>query len=179
MSTLQFSLFFAALLVGYLLVHVRLVRFERYLEEVAGLKQMNERLERVAQSIERVRLDRTEQALSLLHEDLGAVVEACGRVERAVRRNADSVVVPTVPVGTSVESTSIARRICDSVTDRLLALGYRNLRVLSDLTNATLEDRTEITVECEKRQTSYKGKVVAQNGAVVDLQLQSVNQAFP
>ncbi len=179
MSTLQFSLFFAALLIGYVLVHVRLGRFERYLQEVAGLKQLNERLERVAQSIERVRLERTEQALALLHEDLGGVAEACARVERAVRRSGENAPAAVTVAAPTSEPVSAPARVRDAVTDRLLALGYRNLRVLSDLANASLDERIEVTVECEKSQLSYKGKVVVQNGAVVDMQLQSVNQAFP
>ena len=38
MTTLQFSLFFAAILVAYLLVHLRLVRFEGHLKEIVALQ---------------------------------------------------------------------------------------------------------------------------------------------
>ena len=38
MDTLQFALFFAALLVAYVLVHMRLVRFEAYLKEMSALR---------------------------------------------------------------------------------------------------------------------------------------------
>ena len=55
MTTLQFAVFFAALLVGYVLVHVRLVRFETYLREVSALKVMNERLKGLSDVLTRVR----------------------------------------------------------------------------------------------------------------------------
>jgi hypothetical protein len=177
MTTLQFSLFFAGLLVAYVLVHLRLVRFERYLREITGLKTLNERLERVSQSIERVRLDRTEQGLAQLHDDLTAVVDGQARLERALRR-ADQPPAPVVAAAVPVDATP-AERIRDAVAHRLLALGYGNLRLLSDLTGASLEERTEVVVECERQHVAYKGKVVSRNGGVVDVQLQSVTQAFP
>lgn len=177
MTTLQFSLFFAGLLAAYFLVHLRLLRFEGYLREITGLKALNERLERVAQSIERVRLDRTEQGLSQLHDDLVTLVEGQARLERALRR-ADAAPAPVAVAAVAVEATP-ADRIRDAVTHRLLSMGYGNLRLLSELGSASLDDRTEILVECERNHMGYKGKVVTRNGAVVDVQVQSVTQAFP
>jgi hypothetical protein len=177
MTILQFSLFFAALLVAYMLVHLRLLRFERYLREITGLKLLNERLERVAQSLERVRLDRTEQSLTLLHEDLVGIAEGQVRLERALRRS-EAVAPPTV-VAAAGQDLTPAQRIRDTVALKLMAMGYGNLRVLSDLGSASLDDRTEVVVECERNLVGYKGKVVTHNGAVVDVQMQSVTQAFP
>jgi hypothetical protein len=177
MTTLQFSLFFVGLLVGYLLVHLRLVRFERYLAEITGLKALNERLERVAQSIERVRLDRAEQALATLHDDLQAIVEGQSRLERAMRR-VEAAPGPALAAPLAAD-VAPAQRIRDAVSHRLLSLGYGNLRLLNDLTAATLDERTEVLVECERNHIGYKGKVVTRNGAVVDVQVQSVTQAFP
>lgn len=177
MTTFQFSLFFAGLLVAYLLVHLRLLRFEGYLREITGLKTLNERLERVAQTLERVRLDRTEQGLAQLHEDLQAVVEGQTRMERALRRS-ESASLPAI-VAAAPADASPADRIRDAVRHGLLSLGYGNLRLLSDLSGATLDDRTEVVVECERNHVGYKGKVVTRNGVVVDVQMQSVTQAFP
>ena len=177
MSTLQFSLFFAGLLVAYLLVHLRLSRFERYLQEIGGLKALNERLERVAQSIERVRLDRTEQGLAQLHDDLVAIAEGQTRAERALRR-VETVPTPAALTAAVVE-TSPAQRIREVVAHRLLSMGYGNLRLITDLSTASLDDRTEVLVEGERNHIGYKGKMVTRNGAVLDVQLQSVTQAFP
>ena len=44
MSPLQFTLFFAALLVGYVLVHLRMVRFEAHLRELGRLRRIEEEL---------------------------------------------------------------------------------------------------------------------------------------
>ncbi|MEZ5965165.1 MAG: hypothetical protein R3F56_15130 [Planctomycetota bacterium] len=177
MTTLQFSLFFTGLLVAYMLVHLRLLRFERYLREISGLKALNERLERVAQSLERVRLDRAEQGLAQLHEDLVALAEGQIRLERALRRSEP----PSTPVVTSAVTAdaSPGQRIRDAVAVTLMSMGYGNVRLLSDLTSATLDDRTEVVVECERNLVGYKGKVVTHNGSVVDVQMQSVTQAFP
>jgi len=177
MTTLQFSLFFVGLLVGYMLVHLRLLRFERYLREISGLKALNERLERVAQSLERVRLDRTEQGLAQLHDDLVALAEGQTRLERAMRR-AETVPTPVVASTVAADATP-AQRIRDAVAVRLMSMGYGNVRVLSDLTRASLDDRIEVVVECERNLVGYKGKVVTHNGSVIDVQMQSITQTFP
>ena len=44
MTPLQFTLFFVALLVGYVLVHLRLVRFEEHLQKLAGIRGLDDRL---------------------------------------------------------------------------------------------------------------------------------------
>lgn len=177
MTTLQFSLFFTGLLVAYMLVHLRLLRFERYLREITGLKALNERLERVAQTMERVRLDRTEQSLAQLHDDLVSMIEGQMRLERALRRTEPSP-APIMAAGVGAEVTP-SQRIRDAVAVTLMSMGYGNLRVLSDLTSASLDDRTEVVVECERNLVGYKGKVVTHNGTVVDMQMQSVTQTFP
>lgn len=177
MTTLQFSLFFSGLLVAYLLVHLRLLRFERYLREISGLKALNERLERMAQSLERVRLDRAEHGLAQLHEDLTTLVEGQTRLERAFRR-VETTSTPIVPAAVTQDVTP-GQRIRDAVAIRLMSMGYGNLRLLSDLSGASLDDRTEVVVECERNLVGYKGKVVTHNGNVVDVQLQSVTQTFP
>jgi hypothetical protein len=177
MTILQFSLFFAALLIGYVLLHLRLVRFEAHLREIAGLKLLNERLQGVSQTLERVRLDRTEEALGLLHDDLVALNDAAARVERLLRQEQEA----ASPRAGSPEAVAAAppARLRQIVEDRLLSLGYGNLRILTDLTGATLEDQRELIVECEKGHMPCKGKVVTRNGAIIDVQLQTVARTFP
>lgn len=171
MTTLQFSLFFAALLVAYLLVHYRLMRFERYLKEIAGLKLLNERLKSVSDVLERVRLDTVEERLGALHEDLGRVEGAVQRVERAIAR----------PVVASAEASgpSAGDRIRAAIEQRLLALGYGDLRILGDMSGVGGDDTIEVRVECEKGSMPFKGSVIARNGAVLDVRLRSVAQSFP
>ena len=91
MSDLQFALFFAALLVGYVLVHLRMVRFEAYLQNLVGIRTLDERLrsldECVKQLAERsgsANLERVSAQLERLHDDLEDLREATGEVRSAV-----------------------------------------------------------------------------------------------
>jgi hypothetical protein len=176
MNTLQFSLFFVALLVGYILVHVRLARFESYLREIAGLKLLNERLKGVSDVLERVRLDHIEDQLGQLHDDLVALQELGSRIERASGRAGTS--SEPAPIGAAGTATT-SDRIRAAVESRLLALGYGSLHILSDLAEASLDEPMEVRVECTKGHMAHKGTVVTRNGGVVDVRLQAVGQAFP
>ena len=178
MTLPQFSLFFAAILIAFVLVHYRLIRFERYLKEIVGLKQLNERLKGVSDSVERVRLDRVEEQLSLLHDDLGRIEEAQQGVARALGR-ATSQKPVTIAGPAESHTPSPSDLIRGAVETRLLSLGYGNLRILSDLSEAELDDAYEVRVECEKQRMQHKGVVVTRNGSVVDVQLRSVQQVFP
>ena len=173
MTTAQFALFFVALLVAYVLVHIRLVRFETYLREVSALKVVNERLKGVADSMTRVNLEPVEDRLDLIHTELRNLTESMARMEQAfARRSEPTVVMPT-------ETTSAGDRVRALVETRLLSLGYRNLRLLTDLNDVSFGDELEITVECEKQQMPCKGKVVTANGEIRDVHIQSMSQAFP
>lgn len=175
MTTLQFSLFFVALLIGYLLVHVRLAKFETYLKEIVGLKQLNDRLKGVADAMERIRVERLEEGLQLLHEDAQELVERLSRIEKG-----------TGPAGFGDRTQadgggelSPAERICAAVEERLFQLGYQKLRILTDLRNLRIEDEVEVLVECERRMMPCKGRVVARNGAILDVDVHTVVQMFP
>ena len=82
MELYQFSLFFAALVICYMLVHIRLARFETYLKEVATLRLLNERLKDLADRMERVRVDRVEEGLHQLHEDLVEIKESANKLQQ-------------------------------------------------------------------------------------------------
>lgn len=86
MTAIQFSLFFVALLVGYILLHLRMVRFERYLKHVEGLSSLDDRVGSLGKDVNDLSLERVEEGLHTLHQDLERVVQALGRVERAAVR---------------------------------------------------------------------------------------------
>lgn len=174
MDIYQFSLFFAALLVAYVLVHVRLVRFETYLKEIAGIKSLNDRLKGVSDVLERVRLDRVEEQLDRLHEDLLELQETTDRVERAIRAAG-----PAAGAASAPAALAAGERIRAAVETRLLGLGYSDLRLLTDLSNANLDEDLEILVECTREYVACKGKVITRNGAIREVQMQPVTQTFP
>ncbi len=189
MDALQFSLFFVALLVGYVLVHLRLVRFEQHLQKLAGirglddrLRALDDRLRQLAEAFDKVRLERVEAQLDRLHDDLEDLREAAGDVRHAV------VQIPQPAArgddgggasGVGLRDETPAARLVGVVESRLLQLGYRNLRLLTQLGDVQLSDDLEVQVECERGGMALKGRVVLRNGSVHDVALQPVSQMFP
>jgi hypothetical protein len=189
MDVLQFSLFFVALLVGYVLLHLRLVRFEAYLREMQAIRAATERLVQQVTVASEPRLGRVEGQLDRLHADFGELREALAEVGEQVARvpTAPPVVLPAPeasPAAAQVESPAAARRrealrLRDVVETRLQQLGYGRVQVLTDLQQASSDGDLEIQVECERNQMISKGRILLRNGTVRDVALQSVANMFP
>lgn len=184
MDLLQFSLFFVALVVGYVLVHLRLVRFEEHLQKLAGIRNLDDRLVQIddrlrvlVETIDRMRFDRLEGQLERLHEDLEDLREATTDVQHAV------VQIPppatTAPLAAERASATPQARIVALVEARLLAMGYHDIDVLTDLAGVDLQRDLEVQVECWRGGMPIKGRVMLRNGSVRDVALQSVAQMFP
>ena len=178
MSTLQFSLFFIAIVVGYVLIHLRLVRFEAYLQRQPAPKAQEDRLQTVADSVAHVRLESIEDRLARQHDELLAALErlvvACREVggERLpAQRVSEPIVVPRAAAG--------AELLRSLVETRLLQLGYGDLRIVSDLSGIEVGERADLRVEALRDQMPFKGVVTVRNGAVVDVALRSAAQSFP
>lgn len=188
MDSLQFALFFAALLVGYVLVHLRMIRFEEHLEKLSGIKGLDDRLrslddrvKQMAESTAKVSMERVSVQLERLHEDLEDLREATTEVKQAV------VQIPTPAAREKggaaergpVNPESPATRIVALIETRLLQLGYRHIRLIGNLAGAQMADEIEVQVEAERNGMPFKGRVVMRNGSVHDVNVQSVAQAFP
>ena len=188
MDGLQFTLFFVALLVGYVLLHLRLVRFEEHLQKLAGIRSvddrlrvMDERLLQLVESLEKVRLVGVEARIDRLHEDLEDLREVTIAVRHAV------VQLPLPPGAGSAAAgaaaapvvESPAAQIASAVEGRLLQLGYGNLQILTDLTGAMSDRDVEVVVECDRAGMAAKGRVLVRNGRVRDVAIQTVAQMFP
>lgn len=186
MEPLQFTLFFVALLVGYALVHLRLVRFEEHLQKLAGirglddrLRQLDERLQKLGESFDRVRLDRVEAQLDRLHDDLEDLREATTDVQHAVVQIPPPPSPSPVPSAEANVGASPLDRVVELVENRLLQLGYHDIVLLSDLSGADLTRDVELQVECWRGGMPVKGRVVLRNGSVRDIALQTVATMFP
>lgn len=187
MDFVQFPLFFVALVVGYVLVHLRLVRFEEHLQKLAGIRSLDDRLRalddrlaKLGESFEKIHLDRIEAHLERLHDDLEDVREATGEVQHAVVQipaPAPAVREPVVVESQPAESPS--QRLLSLVETRLLELGYHDIDVLTDLARLDLEREAEIVVEAWRGGMPVKGRVTVRNGSVRDVALQSVVTMFP
>lgn len=188
MGDVQFSLFFVALLVGYVLVHLRLVRFEEHLQKLSSLRglddrlrSLDDRLRLLAESFDKVRLDRVEGQLARLHDDLEDLREATSGVQQAVVQIPQPVMQapPVVLEPAPKVVTRAADLVLSRVETRLQELGYHAVRVLDDLSGVQLEHDLELRIECERGGMPVKGRVLVQNGTVRDLALQTVVQMFP
>lgn len=192
MSDLQFTLFFAALLVGYVLVHLRMIRFEEHLQKLAGLRNIEDRIrsldvhvEQMAQSSGSPGLERVTQQLERLHEDLEDLREATSEVRSAIVHIPMPDVVPVsgengaLSEVAAVRAESAGTRIVALIETSLLQLGYRKLRLLGDLSDVQFGDEIEVQVEVERNGMPFKGRVVMRNGSVHDVNVQSVAQSFP
>lgn len=190
MDNLQFGLFFVALVVGYVLVHLRLVRFEEHLRKLSGihslddrLRALDERLKGVVEAFGKFRLDRVEQYLDRLHDDLEDLREATRGVHQAVVEIPPPTVVtpsePTVVLAPQAPTESAGERLCTLVSTRLLQLGFHDVQVLTDLSQVEFAADHEIVVEAERGSMPVKGRVLVRNGAVRDVAMQSVVQMFP
>jgi len=190
MSGVQFSLFFVALLVGYLLVHLRLARFEEHMKKLAGIRTLDDRLKVLVEAIDKLRLDRLEAKLDRLHEDLEDLREATVNVQDAVV----SIPPPTQYVVAdrepargrddadeerAVGGRTAAARTLGVVEARLLALGYGNIQVLSDLSRVAEHGDADVLVECDRGGMPHKGQVIVRNFGVRDVGLQTVAPMFP
>lgn len=188
MDALQFSLFFVALLVGYVLVHLRMVRFEEHLQKLAGirglddrLRGLDDRLRVLADTFDKLRLERIEGQLDRLHEDLEDLREATRDVRHAVVQIPAPVAPSEGPAIAALPAAAVgpAARTMATVESRLLQLGYHDLRLLSELDDVVAVDEVEVQVECERRGMPFKGRVVVRNGSVRDVVLQPVTNMFP
>jgi hypothetical protein len=179
MDTFQFALFFVAILIGYILVHLRLAKFELYLKEISGVKRLDERLQGVVEAMERIKVERLEEGLHQLHEDAREVIEAIKGVERKVATTANQQVEVITREGEALAAATAADRICAAIEERLFGLGYNKLHILTELAGVSLEDEVTVQVECERRMMPCKGSVTARNGRITDVDVHSVVRMFP
>jgi hypothetical protein len=182
MDALQFSLFFAALLIGYVLLHVRVARFEQHLEKLTLLRSLDDRLRQIddrvqllGQSIDRIRVERVEAQLERLHDDLQDLRE----VAIGMQPSPVPLPPPAAPASADAPAENHATRIVTAVENRLLQLGYRDVQILSDLHRLDPAADAELQIECWRAGMPSKGRVLVRNGVVRDVAVQSVTQMFP
>jgi hypothetical protein len=72
-----------------------------------------------------------------------------------------------------------AETLRELVENRLFGMGYRQVRILSDLPPQVGAEELTVMVECQRDDVVCKGHLVLKNGAVLDVRLSSVLQMFP
>ncbi len=84
-----------------------------------------------------------------------------------------------MPAGTAAAAETPAARIQALVETRLLQLGYRNVQMLTDLSEVALHGDADVQVECERGGMATKGRVQIRNFGVRDVAMQDVTPMFP
>lgn len=71
--------------------------------------------------------------------------------------------------------------LAERVVTRLLAMGYERIEVLSSVEEQALllEEGGSLVVEARRGSSLHKGRVLIENGGIVDVQLRSALRAFP
>ena len=182
MDTLQFSLFFAALLVGYVLVHLRLARFEEHMQKVGVIRSIDDRLRVLVEAIEKLDLSRLERRLEQIHEDLEDLREATRNVQDAVVQIPAPPPMASAPieiVHAPAPAKTPAARVQALVEARLLQLGYGRIQLLSALDGVSAHGDIDMQVECERNGMPAKGTIVVRNFGVRDVAMQTVAPMFP
>ena len=180
MTTLQFTLFFVALVLALALVHIQLAKLQAKLDELARLGRIEERMTTIVQAIDRLRLEPLEAVGRDVRSDLATVVEVLGRIEQVAARPVTIPAPPPVvaPDRSSGEPTA-AEHAHAAIVAHLASLGCAKIRVLTDLATCAGEDDFEVLVECERGTMPCKGKLTLRGSTVRDAQIQMLAQMFP
>ena len=174
MDLLQFALFFAAIVIGFVLVFLRTARTQPLLEELLRLRSVDDRLKAIEAGLQTLRGQLNTTPLQEALETLRGIHERLGQLgEHAA---APKVVEIPVPVRSEPRAVDSVRAL---VENRLFGMGYRQVRILSDLPEQAGGEELPVLVECERDSVVFKGQLSVKNGAVLDMRLHSVLQTFP
>ncbi len=159
---LQFSLTFVTLVVLAAILYVRLARYEAYLRDLEGIQALNERLKDLVEGLKSLGTKRLEGQLAEIQELLAEIRD---RLARSPGREAED-------AGPGTNLLEICER-------KLYAMGYDEVRVLTDLNDVNPLEPVRIVVEAKKNGVPCKGHLVLHGTAVTELDLQRGYASFP
>jgi len=174
MDMFQFALFFAAVVIGFVLVFLRTARTAPLLEELGRLRSVDDRLKAIEASLLALRGQLNTTVLQDALEVLRGIHERLGQLGETAA--APKVVEIPVPVRTEARAVDSVRTL---VENRLFGMGYRQVKILSDLPEQAGPEELQVLVECQRDDVACKGHLLLKNGAVLDVRLHSVLQMFP
>jgi hypothetical protein len=165
------------LLIGALVVAVTMAGRLRQIEEKlhrlerldtldAGLAQIVERHgELDLRRLEHVLLDMRD-GQKRVEERLLAVVEAANQKHQSF---------------TAIEKEGARGAVSDRIVNRLLALGFERIELLtqSEDLEALLKTGGDVLVEARREGALHKGRVILKDGAIADVQMRSSYEVFP
>jgi hypothetical protein len=173
MDMLQFALFFAAVVIGFLLVFMRTAKTLTLLQELVRLRAVEDRLKTIEQVVQTLR---SQLPIAAVQESLEALRAIRDRIGQLGEVAVSKVVEIPVPAEAAARPVETVRAL---VENRLFGMGYHRVHILSDLPERHSPDEFSVLVECQRDEVAFKGHLVVKNGAVLDVQLSSVLQMFP
>ncbi len=147
-------------------IEEKLQRLERLDTLDAGLTQIVERHgELDLRRLEHVLLDMRD-GQKRVEERLLAVVEAANQEHQSF---------------TAIEKEGARGAVSDRIVNRLLALGFERIELLtqSDDLEALLKTGGDVLVEARREGALHKGRVILKDGAIADVQMRSSYGVFP
>ena len=150
----------AGVLVTFLLLYVRTTKFESYLKEIQGLRNLNERIRSLNEGIERLDTTTMEEHLFALRKMSTRMVEVLEKRQEEER----------------LSSQNDARSALESV---LFSMGFEEISLLGSLDQADGAEPVEVQVECLKEQVQHKGSVIMRAGSVAEVRIRPVYEVFP
>jgi hypothetical protein len=147
-------------------IEEKLQRLERLDTLDAGLTQIVERHgELDLRRLEHVLLDMRD-GQKRVEERLLAVVEAANHEHQSF---------------TAIEKEGARGAVSDRIVNRLLALGFERIELLtqSEDLEALLKTGGDVLVEARREGALHKGRVILKDGAIADVQMRSSYEVFP
>ncbi|GEM_PF-2142600 len=165
---LQFSLTFITLIVLAIILYSRLGRYERYLKDLEGISELNERLRELCDGLQSLGTRRIEAQVGDLQVVLMEIRDLLARPQEV------PIEVPGLTSGVSRE-TSLPQLILG----RLTQLGYERISIVSDLEGADLSSAVRVVVEASRAGMPVKGSVVVRGMEILEIDLKSSYTTFP
>ncbi len=161
---LQFSLTFTTLVVLAVILYLRLRHYEAYLRDLEGIKTLNQRLKALVDGLQSLGTKRVELQLQEIQEVLQEI------------RNGIAQWPGRESEGSPSRSSPNLLDICER---KLYAMGYEEVRVLSDLSGVNPLEPVRVVVEARKDGVACKGHLVLHGSAVTEMDLQRGYTSFP
>ncbi len=138
-------------------------------------------LEELDQKVGRLVAERDDLDLRRIEHVLIDLRDAQARLEEQLVRVVERGGVREVQPGTALASVPDGESIAERVTNRLLALGYERVQLVTRTAElaAALRDDGEVLVEAKKDGVLHKGRLVLQGGRIADVDLNPAYSVFP
>ncbi|HMQ21357.1 MAG TPA: hypothetical protein PKE00_02645 [Planctomycetota bacterium] len=170
---LQFSLTFVTLVVLTLVLYLRLLRYETYMEaEKEGMKNLNDRLQKLVDGLEALGTRRVEGQLSDIHELLADIRDG-------LESRSQQVVMQAQTSSPEVARSRPSQSLVDVVEAKLYNLGYSRVSVVTDLSKVDAHGPVRVVVEAERDGALHKGHLVLNGSAVTEFEMQQSYTTFP